>query len=220
MNRILLTTICLILVLTLEGQSHKSTYLGINILQLPALTINANLTFEAIPIISPIIDFGYTLNYSKAYDFVGSILTPHSKGANDGYDLTNQAGGYLKLGTFFNFRKDFDRKTFPRIGIFLTNSIIHQRSFYLPVGQSFPPSEEISQTKYIVGISTSLGYEFHISKRLSTNVDFQISFPTGKYKDLYGYRNYIPGMGFKDFEGYWFPMLGLNLKYKLNNYAR
>jgi len=214
MERNFLTTICLILVLTIQGHSQNSKYLGVNVLQLPTFTINTNLSFETTPCLSPIIDIGYTINYSNSIDYVGCVLTPHSKGANDGYNLSNQSGGYLRLGTYFNLRKDFSKKSYSHIGIFLTNSVIHEKGIYQPLGQ-IDPIQDVSQTKYIIGISASFGHEFPITKRLLTNIDFQISFPSTKYKELFGYRNYMPGMGFKDFEGYWFPMLIWNLKYRL-----
>jgi len=103
------------------------------------------------------------------------------------------------------------------LGLFLTNSITYEKCTYqhakgpdlilVPV--------QVSHTIFILGLSTSIGYEFSLTKKLKSSFDFQVSFPNKNYKDLYGYRNYIPGMGFKDFEGYWFPMITWNLKYRL-----
>jgi len=50
---------------------------------------------------------------------------------------------------------------------------------------------------------------------MKSNIDFQISLPGKNYEDLYGYRNYIPGMGYRDYVKYWFPMLLWNIKYNL-----
>ena len=83
-------------ILNISGQPDKASYLGMNLLQLPALTINANFTSEVKSFISPCLELGYTLNYTKAIDFIGFILTPHSKGANDGYDISKQSVDTLK----------------------------------------------------------------------------------------------------------------------------
>ena len=215
MKRHLLIILCLLSFLTAKGQSNKAVYLGTNLLQIPTLTINGNISFDIKPYLSPIIDLGYTFNYSKGFDFIGYALTPHCKCSNDGYDLNNQSGGYIKLGVFLNLRKDFSRRNYPFIGLFLTNSFVHEKGIYLPPEQSIPIEIQVNQTKYIIGFSSSLGYGFSLTERLKSNIEFQISYPSKKYQDLYGYRNYIPGMGFKDYDGYWFPMLIWNLKYRL-----
>ena len=215
MKRHPLMILCILSFLTAKGQSDKTVYLGMNLLQIPTLTVNGNMSFEIKPYLSPTIDLGYTFNYSKGFDFIGDALTPHCKCANDGYDLKNQSGGYLKLGVFLNLRKDFSRRNYPFIGLFLTNSFVHENGIYLPPEQSIPIEIQVNQTKYIIGFSPSLGYELSLTERLKSNIEFQISLPSKKYQDLYGYRNYIPGMGYKDYEGYWFPMLILNLKYRL-----
>jgi hypothetical protein len=188
-------------------------YLGINILQLPATTLNANYSFEIEPFLSSYVDLGYTFNYSKSFDWIGFFLTPHCKCAHVGYELSKQSGGYLKLGGLINLRKDFDKIDFFHIGLFMSNSIVFERGQF-DTDPILDPVQ-INQTNYIIGLSSTLGYEFSISKRIKSNIDFQISFPNKKYQDLYGYRNYIPGMGFKDYKGYWFPMLIWNIKYRL-----
>lgn len=211
--------IFLLIPINIFGQSEKSRYIGLNLLQLPALTIDANYSTETKPFLTATIDLGYTFNYSKAIniDWIGYVLTPHCKCANNGYELNKQSGGYLKLGGFFNLRKDFEKQSFFHFGLFLTNSIVYESGEYQPLNENgpFPEPEPINHTKYIIGLSTTLGYDFSITKRLKSNIDFQISLPNKNYQNLFGYRNNIPGMGFKDYEGYWFPMLIWNIKYRL-----
>jgi hypothetical protein len=215
MKRHILLIVFFLNTLTVSGQSGKASYLGMNLLQLPALTINTNFTSEVKSFLSPLVELGYTLNYTKAVDFMGYILTPHCKCANDGYDISKQSGGYIKIGAFFNLRNDFKKSYYPHLGLFLTNSIVNEEGTYSPLEQSVYMPVEVNHSKYIIGLSASLGYEFSITDRLRSNIDFQVSFPNNNYKNLYGYRNYIPGMGHKDYEGYWFPMVIWNIKYQL-----
>ncbi len=201
------------------GQSEGFKYIGINAFQIPALTLNVNYINDFKPYISALIDVGFTPNYKKAIniDYISFFLTPHCDCGNDGYDIDKQTGGYLKIGGYLNFRRIYETQKFMHLGLFLTNSLIFESGLYqLPTDNE--PSviyESIEHTKHILGLSISGGYEFNITQRLKSNFDFQISLPNKTYKDLYGYRNYIPGMGFKDYEGYWFPMLIWNLKYRL-----
>jgi hypothetical protein len=217
MKRYILTILCILIISNLSGQTGKNSYLGINALQLPAYTIDLNYSLDIKPFLTTLIDLGYTINYTKSFDFIGFFLTPHTKGGNYGYDLSRQSGGYLKIGSYLNFRKTFETKSYPHIGLFLTNSIIYEKGIYqaLVVTEFIPDPIQISHNKFVYGLNLSFGYEFSIAKRLKAYFDFQNSFPNKKYLDLYGYRNYIPGMGYKDSELYWFPMFILNLKYRL-----
>ncbi|NJK98174.1 MAG: hypothetical protein HC905_27625 [Bacteroidales bacterium] len=198
------------------GQDDKNQFIGFNLLQLPASTINLNYSIDYKPFLTSIVDAGYAFGYNENHDLIGMFLTPHIK-LYDGYTIVKQSGGYLKLGGYLNFRKDFEKQNFLHLGLFLTNSIIYEKVLYLSPIDSRPYSyaEEIEHTVYLFGLSTSLGYEFKVTSRLKANVDFQLSFPSDKYLDLYSYSNFIPGMGFKDTDGKWFPMLIMNLKYRL-----
>ncbi len=198
------------------GQIDKSQFIGLNILQLPTSTINFNYSIDYKPFLSPIADIGYSFGYNENYDLIGMFLTPHIK-LHDGYEIEKQTGGYIKLGGFLNLRKDFEKQNFFHLGLFITNSIVYEKGFYLsPIdARPFSYADEIEHTVYLFGFNTSLGYEFKITSKLKTHIDFQLSFPTDKYLDLYSYGNFIPGMGFKDTDGKWFPMLILNLKYRL-----
>jgi hypothetical protein len=217
MKRVILAILSMLAILQVSGQSDRNMYLGINILQLPAFTLNVNYSSEFKPFLTPIIDLGYTFNYSKSFDILGIILTPHCTCWNNGYHLSNQSGGYLKFGTFFNLRKTFEKKNYPQVGLFLTNSIVYEYGIYQPkvVIYTMPDPVQLNHTKFILGLSAMIGYEYYISKRLQSNFDFQISFPNKNYRNLYWYRNYIPGMGYKDYNGYWFPMIIWNIKYRL-----
>jgi hypothetical protein len=218
MKRFLFLALCSFAISNISGQSDKHRYIGINVLGLTTTTLSTNYGFDIKPFLSPLIDIGYTFNYENSFDFVGTILTPHCKCGNYGYDLNKQSGAYLKLGTLLNLRKAFEKENYFHIGLFFTNSLSYQKCIYQPplmFDPFFPLPTPLSHSKYIWGVNASIGYEFSIVKNLKSSFDFQVSFPNKNYKDLYGYRNYIPGMGFKDFDGYWFPMFIWNLKYRL-----
>ena len=210
------TVLLSLIALNFYGQNDKKQFVGVNLLQLPTSTINFNYSVELKPFLTAVADIGYTFGYNENYDFIGRLLTPHIK-LYDGYTIDKHSGGYIKIGGYLNLRKDFEKQNFFHLGLFLTNSIVHEEGLYLSPIDSRPYSQadKVEHTVNIFGFSTSLGYEFKITDRLKTHFDFQLSFPTDKYLDLYGYRNFIPGMGIKATNSKWFPMLILNLKYRL-----
>ncbi len=212
----ILTILIILIGIKSFGQVDKNQFLGVNILQLPTSTINLNYSIDYKPFLTPLIDIGYTFGYNDNYDLIGYCLTPHND-LYDGYSVDKQSGGYFKLGGFLNLRKDFEKQNFFHVGLFLTNSIVHEKALYLSPADSRPYSyaDNLEHTVYLFGFSTSLGYEFKITNRLKSNVDFQVSFPTNKYSKLYSYKNFIPGMGYSGSVDKWFPMLILNLKYRL-----
>jgi hypothetical protein len=217
MTKRILTFLIILTGMKSFSQSDKNQFIGLNLLQLPTSTINFNYSIDYKPFLTPIVDVGYAFGYDENYDLIGMFLTPHTK-LYDGYTIDKQSGGYIKIGGFFNLRKDFDKVNFLHFGIFITNSIIHEEGLYLSPISSMPydiAANKIEHNIYLFGFSTSLGYEFKITNRLKTHIDFQLSIPTNKYLDLYSYSTFIPGMGFKDTESNVFPMLVWTLKYRL-----
>jgi hypothetical protein len=205
------------------AQTTRNQYLGVNILELPASTINVNYSVDLVPCFTPMVEMGYTFNHVKAEntDIPGWYLTSHYKEGFSktipwvAYSADVQSGGYLKLGGSFNLRNNFERQAFFHIGLFLTNSLVYESGWEQKMYPVTYEPTPINHTVFLVGLSCLAGYTFSISDRLKSDVDFQVSFPDKKYRDLYGYRNFIPGMGFKDNEKRWFPMLIWNLKYRL-----
>lgn len=197
-------------------QADKVSHLGVNLLQLPTSTLNLNYSIDYKSFITPMVDAGYAFGYNSNFDLPGMFMTPHIK-LYDGYEIDKQSGGYIKLGGYLNLRKDFEKQNFFHLGLFITNSIVYEKGIYYQGFElgSDPEAENIEHTVYLFGLSSSIGYEFKISKRLKMNIDFQLSFPTDKYLDLYSYTNFIPGMGYKAIKSKWFPMLIVNLKYRL-----
>jgi hypothetical protein len=212
------TMIILIILIGLKsfGQNDKNQFIGLNILQLPASTININYSFEHKPFLTPIVDIGYAIGYNNKYDLIGYNITRHND-LYDGYTIEKQSGGYIKVGGLLNLRREIKKQNFFHFGLFLTNSIIYEKGWYLSPIDARPYSyaDKIEQTVYLFGFSSSLGYEFKITNRLKAQIDYQLSFPTQKYLELYSYTNFIPGMGYKGSLNKQFPMMIINLKYRL-----
>ncbi|MDY0343966.1 MAG: hypothetical protein RBR28_10365 [Lentimicrobium sp.] len=216
MTKRIITIFILFIGLTSFSQSDKNQFIGLNLIQLPASTININYSIDCKPFLTPIADIGYAFGYNYKYDLIGHFLTPHND-TYDGYTIEKQSGGYVKVGGFLNLRKNFEKLNFFHLGLFITNSMVYEKGLYLSIDDSRPYAyaDEVEHTIYIFGFSSSIGYEFMITNHLKANTDFQLSFPNRKYLDLYSYTNFIPGMGYKDCMDKWFPMVILNLKYRL-----
>ena len=131
MRKTIFITLCLLSAFWTYGQTLQNHFIGINVLQLPALTINANYSIESKPFLTPIMDIGYAFNYEKGFDFIGNMLTPHCDCGNDGYEIEKLTGAYLKVGAFLNLRKSFEKQNFIHIGIFLNNSIVKMFWFFI-----------------------------------------------------------------------------------------
>ena len=211
MKKKLLVLILSIVAILSYGQSRKTSYMGINVLQLPSSTINMNYSVESRPYLTPMVEAGYVLGTYNV-DLISYFLVPHTK-CYDGYDLEMPTGGYVKLGGYLNLRKDFEKSRFFHLGMFVTNAMVYEKGTYSPT--PIDAAYDVSHTVYLPGLSTSLGYEFNMGRRLKSSIDFQMSFPSDKYKDLYSYETFIPGMGYQGDSQRWYPMLIMNIKYGL-----
>lgn len=191
--------------------------IGINLVQLPATTIDLTYEFSNNPRYAMIVNPGYTINYANSFDFIGFFLTPHYKCGNDGYSMKNQSGGFIKIGMKFNFRNKTEKKNYFYLGAFITNSLIDEKAEYENGDIPNSQVEFLKHKIFIFGLTGAVGYNFRILKKLNSDFGVHISMPSKNYDDLYGYRNYIPGMGYMETCGNEkiFPLIVLNLKYKL-----
>ncbi len=205
----------------LSGQSQDKTTqeIGINLLQIPATTLELNYHLAIKPRYSMVVNAGYTLNYVESFDLTGFLLSPHFKCGNNGYSLTNQSGTFLQTGIRYNLRKVLNDYNYFFLGGYLSQSLVHEKTEYVDPEAFAPPVASFQHLIYIIGFSGELGYNFNLCKQLQTEIAARISFPSKKYNDLYGYSHYIPGMGYMETCGgaKIFPMIALNLKYNLNN---
>ncbi|MEN8193092.1 MAG: hypothetical protein ABFS12_09775 [Bacteroidota bacterium] len=221
-NNILIVSILSIFILknvNAQESANWKSEIGINLFQLPATTIDLNYRITNNPRYTVSINSGYTFNYSNSYDLVGFFLSPHSKCANEGYKMTKQSGGFINLGINYNFRKSFQKNNYFFIGASINNSFISEYAEYQDLEIQGSQVEKLDHDIYLFGFSGIVGYNFKIFNKLSSDLGLKISIPNSKFKELYGYENYIPGMGFMDTcnsNNVIFPLIFLNLKYEIN----
>ena len=192
--------------------------IGINILQIPSTTVDLSYLSANKPRYTIIINSGYTVNYASSFDFIGFFLTPHYKCGNNGYTMKKQSGGYLKIGLKYNLRKSLEKNNYFFLGGFLSNSLIYEKAEYEDWEVPNSQIEELKHTVFVFGLTGLFGYNFKITEKLYSDFGVQISIPSKNYEKLYGYSNYIPGMGYMETCGgeRIFPLIVLNLKYRLN----
>ena len=199
------------------AKSDGRQFFGFNVFQLPTSTLNLNYSKEIRPFLTGHIDMGYTFDYVGFYewDLLGRSLTDHpSMRFPNGYNNHfAQSGGYLKLGTYFNLRRTYTKVNYFRLGLFLTNSIVYEDFLIGGDGVAF-------HTLYIPGVSGSCGYEFEITSRIKTSLDFQLSSSIIK-NDLSTSECFVPGMGLSGKGRNLYPMIIWNIKFDINkNYVR
>jgi hypothetical protein len=198
------TTLIISILLLSAGITHgqvteiRKHSASINLLQIPATTIDLTYDFSPKANFSYSVGAGYTFDYTKNFDLVGFILSPHYKCGNYGYIMKQRTGGFLRAGVKYNFRKSQEKQNFFFVGGYFTGSVISEKAEFDGWDTPVSPPEKLSQTLFIPGMTTSIGYQFIISGRLHSAVGVRFSFPSAKYTELYGYTNYIPGMGFME----------------------
>lgn len=213
----LIISILILSASTVQGQEKEIRHhsAGINLLQFPATTIDLTYDYSPKANFSYSFGAGYTFDYTKNFDLVGFFLSPHYKCGNYGYVMKQQSGGFLRAGIKYNFRKSPEKLNFFFVGGNLIGSVISEKAVYEGWDTPVSPPENLSQTLFIPGITASLGYQFRISRSLHSAMGVQFSFPSAKYSNLYGYTNYIPGMGFMETCGsgktVLFPMIFFNI---------
>lgn len=217
--KIILSVIIALISAKVSGQVKENWNhnIGINLLQIPATTIDLTYELSFKPSYTLNINSGYTINYANSFDFIGYVLSPHYDCGNNGYSMKKQSGGFLKLGMKYNFRKSTEKKSYFYLGALITNSMIYEKAEYNNFEIPDSPFENLNHHIFTIGLTGTAGYNFRISDQFGADFGVQISVPSKSYKDLYGYSNYIPGMGYMETcgNGIIFPMMVLNLKYAL-----
>ena len=190
-------------------------YLGLNLNQLPATSLDLNYQIDLLPFISFATEAGFTLNYQKNFDLFGYLLSSHCT-CSEQYDIDITNGGHIKIGTFLNLRKTNKKFSYFNIGLFFNQAIVHQKGKYNFIHPNYVENGDnnCEQTVFVSGFSSYIGYNLKIYKKLSTNIGFQVSFTSDKPREIFGYSKYIPGMGLNDYDSI-FPMLIINLSYKI-----
>ena len=206
-----------------ENNIKKHT-LGLNITQLPALTIDINYDYAIKPYLDFVGNIGYSFNYIYSGD-LNWILVSHIKCGNCGIAIKNQTGGFIKTGIKFNTRKTFEKRSYFFLGINIINSVVYEKvdftDYYGDCESNIPQNIIIiddpirKQVKYIFGLGTQIGYSFKMSNKLQSDLGLQVAFPNSNYKSLFGYKNFISGIESKDSYSYWFPTMIFNIKYMI-----
>lgn len=215
MKRSILIMICSLICYCSMGQTTIKQCIGTNVLELTNLTVNTNYSIEVRPFLTPLIEIGYAFNNKNSFYLTEELATPHLYNKNNSFTPEKLTGGYLKLGTYFNLRRSFEKQNFFHFGVFLNNSIVSESGCYYFYSTYDVVGQEMSHTIYVPKLDISGGYEFSIFNRIKSNIDFQISFPGKNYQKFYGYTDLYPGSGYKETPKSWFPMLIWNLKYEL-----
>jgi len=193
------------------GQEEKIMHhtLGFNLLQLPATTIDITYSFYNNPHYDFLVNAGFTFNYSQSIDYIGWLISPHFDSRNDGFTMRQQTGAFLKGGMKYNVRKLFDKKHYFFFSGYVCSSWIYEEA---------DKTERLKHHKFIYGFTGTVGYHIHIYKKLSTDIALNISYtPDKTVKDLYGYQNYVPGMGFMETcaNASFFPMVVWSVNYQI-----
>jgi uncharacterized metal-binding protein len=218
-HKIILSGIIILLSVKVSGQVQEkwNHSIGINLLQIPATTLDLTYELALKPAYTLILNPGYTMNYANSFDFIGYLLSPHFDCGNNGYSMKKQSGGFIKLGMKYNFRKSFEKRSYFYIGALITNSMIDEKAEFTDFEIQDSQVENLNHQIFIIGLTGTAGYNFRITDQLGADFGAQISAPSKSFRDLYGYSNYIPGMGYMETcgNGIIFPIMVLNLKYKL-----
>lgn len=210
-KQIIFLTIFECFILSGFSQEKISRYaIGINAAELPALTLDINHYYKLSKRLSLTGNTGISFNHTYGGD-LNWFLVPHYKCENDGYKIINQSGGFIKAGMRFNFKKERKQKKYLFMVFNAVNSIVYEKAYITSL--TFDTNKSISHWKDIFGAGTTIGYSFKISKRLLSDVGLQISYPFYKENTLYGYQDFIPGIGFKDSDSMWFPVIVFNITY-------
>ena len=211
MRKIAILFFCGIIVSSFVRSQSKYT-IGVNAAELPALTLDVNHFYKISPRFELMGNTGFSFNHTYGGD-INWILVPHYKCEGD-YKIINQSGGFLKAGFRFNFRKLSGKNHYIFSQINIIGSMLFEKVYPLCTGTC--PAIWYSGFQhwvFISGAGTTLGYSFQLGKKLFSDLGLQVSYPFYRDGTLYGFRNFIPGIGFKDSNSKWFPVIVFNINY-------
>lgn len=167
---------------SVNAQSEKSNYLGINL----------------IPLIGNTLEFGYEINIKpnlsvdlhSGYVFNSNLSSPLKKGTQ--YDLDNKSGIFIKIGTRFNLRRDLS-KFAPFFGLNVVNAIAIEEGTFDSDFDIYTPNEPVTRNSYNLGLNGIIGITSPATKRINIDLGLQV----GKVivNNLLDFHSYMPGMG-------------------------
>lgn len=222
-SRIFILNAFLLLNYSLCGQTSDilSYEVGVDLLQLPASTINASCRTNITPFFSIVVNGGYTLNAEKSIQMYKELFAPFSKHEEsvDENNIDNQSGRFLQTGIDINFRGSIDQPNYLFLGAYLTDSRLYQR-YYYHRNHYYGVYDDNYDDHYlhIYSFTCSFGCHFQIISLFASEIRVNLSFPTNNVKTMYGNQKFIPGMGYKDTSDnvYIFPMLSWKIILPVN----
>ena len=168
--------------ITVNAQSEKSNYLGINLIPLFGNTLELGYEINVKPNLSVDLYSGYVFN--------SKLNSPLKKGTQ--YDLENKSGFVIKIGTRYNLRSDLN-KFAPFFGLNIVNAIAIEEGFYDNDFDNYTPNEPVVRNSYNLGLIGIIGITSPATKRISIDLGLQM----GKViiNNLLDFHSYMPGMG-------------------------
>lgn len=168
--------------MSVNAQSEKSNYLGINLIPLVGNTLELGYELNIKPNLSVDLYSGYVFN-SK----LSSSLRKETQ-----YDLENKSGFFIKIGARYNLRNDL-KKFAPFIGFNIVNAIAIEKGIHDPDFDNNTPNDPILRNSYNMGLNGVIGITSPATKRI--NIDLGLQIGTTLVNNLIDFHSYMPGMG-------------------------
>ncbi len=134
--------------ISVNAQSEKSNYLGINLIPLAGNTLELGYELNIKPNLSVDLYSGYVFN--------SKLSSPLKKGTQ--YDLENKSGFFIKIGIRYNLRNDL-KKFAPFIGLNIVNAIAIEKGIYDPDFDNNTLNELVLRNSYNMGLMVWLGLQ-------------------------------------------------------------
>jgi hypothetical protein len=168
--------------ISVNAQSEKSNYLGINLIPLFGNTLELGYELNIKPNLSVDLYSGYVFN--------SKLSSPLKQGTQ--YDLENKSGFFIKIGTRYNLRNDLN-KFAPFFGLNMVNAIAIEEGFYDDDFDNYTPNQPVGRNSYNLGLNGIIGITSPATKRINIDLGLQV----GKVivNNLLDFHSYMPGMG-------------------------
>ena len=167
---------------SVNAQSEKSNYLGINLIPLIGNTLELGYEINIKPNLSVDLYSGYVFN--------SKLSSPLKKGTQ--YDLENKSGFFIKIGARFNLRRDLN-KFAPFFGLNVINAIAIEEGTYDVDFDIYTLNEPVVRNSYNLGLNAIIGITSPATKRI--NIDLGLQVGKVMINNLLDFHSYMPGMG-------------------------
>ncbi len=167
---------------SVNGQSEKSNYFGINVFPLIGNTLELGYELNIKP--------NFSIDLYSGYVFNSKLRSPLKKGTK--YDLENKSGFFMKIGARYNLRSDLN-KFAPFFGINIVNAMAIEKGVFDDDFDNHTPNERVVGNSYNLGLNGIIGITSSAIKRINIDLGLQV----GKVvlNNLLDFHSYMPGMG-------------------------